>query len=136
MRSMVHTWTKQPKEGIWVLTADGVRSGMHSGVSSQIVSGKEDAWIPDTKRGWGMVRASPCIRTVAFTCVPPHPPFSYGSFHELFISWNKEPALGTETRKKYDADIASGKFIGIHKSASTATTALKQWMLKDGGIIA
>lgn len=135
-QEMVNTWTKQPKAGIWVKTCDGVRSGMHSGVSSEIVSGKEDTWIPDTKRGWGMVRADPCIRTVAFTCVPAHPPFTYGSYHEMFISWNKEPALGTDTRRKYDADVLSGKFIGVHKSASAATTALKKWMLQDGGIIA
>jgi len=36
----------------------------------------------------------------------------------------------------YDADVASGKFIGIHKSSSAANTALKGWMKKDGGIIA
>lgn len=116
---------------IWVPTHDnGITPGGHIETYSEIITRKNDKWIPDVKRGWGFVRENPIVRTCAEYVIPAACHGGYDMHHLLFVSWNLEPTSedGIKIVSMHAGDKIHAGYLGISKSKSAVLTAVKKYM--------
>jgi len=125
-------WIKRSKETIWDKSHNGIPSGMLAGISVSVQGEKNADWVPDVSRGWGMKRSNPINRVIGYTHVSAVYRGCYPVHNEIFISWSRIPAKDDPCFNQYQKDITSPKYLGIHKTSSHVTTALKNWMQSEG----
>ena len=113
-------------------TDDGHFTALTITCESSVYARKNERWIPDTKRGFGMMRENSIIRRAADTCVIMNCHNCPDRYELLFVSWNQKPL--PEDGYAYDQYIADEKhsgFLGIAKSGSAVQTAIKKYMKEN-----
>ena len=111
-------------------TDDGRPTALTVECGSSICPRKNEKWVPDTARGWGMKRENPIIRYFADTCITG----CCGSpdrYTLLFVSWTEKPAPEDHAYAQYCSDEKHPGFLGIAASGSGVNTATKKWMKEN-----
>ncbi|MDD3019817.1 MAG: hypothetical protein PHX61_02400 [Alphaproteobacteria bacterium] len=110
-------------------TDDGRSTALTLVCGSSVMPRKNEKWVPDTKRGWGMKRENPIIRHYAETCVIMNCHNCPDRYALLFISWTEKPLPEDDLAySQYLQDEKHDGFLGIAESGSAITTAMKKYM--------
>lgn len=115
---------------IWSQYTDaGLSTALNIEIGSCIYARKTERWIPDTRRGWGMIRENPIIRYSSEKVVFAMCHGCYDRHELLFVSWNQIPQEeDTMAYADYQKDAKHPGFLGISKSGSAVKTATMNWM--------
>jgi hypothetical protein len=110
-------------------TDAGLSTALTIECGSSVQARKNERWIPDTKRGWGMVRENPIVRHFADTCIVMNCHGCPDRHELLFVSWTQKPLPeDTFAYAQYCIDEKHQGFLGIAKSGSVVNTAVKKYM--------
>jgi hypothetical protein len=97
---------------------------------STVYARKNERWIPDTARGWGMKRDNPLIRFFADTVIVSGCHGCPDRYSLLFVSWNQKPLPeDVLAYNQYCIDEKNPGFLGITASGSAVKTAVKKYMV-------
>ncbi len=110
-------------------TDDGRLTGLTIECGSSIQPRKNEKWVPDTKRGFGMRRENPIVRYFADTRNVVNCHNCPARYEMLFVSWNQKPLPeDTLAYTQYCKDETHVGFQGITTSGSAVQTAIKKYM--------
>lgn len=110
-------------------TDDGRTTALTIECGSSVEPRKNEKWIPNTKRGFGMIRENPIVRHFADTCIVMNCHGCPDRYELLFVSWTEKPSQ--EDARSYAHYISDEKhpgFLGISASGSAVKTAIKKYM--------
>jgi hypothetical protein len=96
--------------------------------NTSICPRKNEKWIPDTARGFGMKRDNPIKRFAADTCIVSGCHGCPDRYSLLFVSWNQKPSPDDFSYSQYCSDEKHPGFLGITTSGSAVKTKVKQYM--------
>ena len=115
---------------VYIQYADnGLSTALLIQCGSCIYPRKNEKWIPDTARGWGMKRDNPIIRFFADTVVTSGCHGCPDRYTNIFVSWNCKPSPeDTLAYSQYCSDEKHPGFLGIAASASSVHTSVKKYM--------
>jgi len=109
-------------------TDDGRSTALTIECGSSVEPRKSERWIPDTKRGFGMIRENPIVRYFADTCIVMNCHGCPDRYELLFVSWTEKPNPEDFSYAQYCNDEKHPGFLGIAKSGSAVITAVKKYM--------
>jgi hypothetical protein len=107
---------------------DGRSTALQIQCGASICPRKNETWVPDTKKGYGMKRADPIIRFFADTVVISGCHGCPDRYTLLFVSWNQKPSPEDHSYAQYLSDEKHSGFLGITSSGSAVQTAIKKYM--------
>jgi len=115
---------------VWIqYTDDGRSTALTIECGSMVMPRTREAWVPDTKRGFGMVRLNPIIRHSADTCIISGCHGCPDRYSLLYVAWNQKPSQeDARAYAQYCEDEKHPGFLGVAKSASCVKTAVKKYM--------
>jgi hypothetical protein len=117
------------KKGYVQYTDDGRPTALIIECGSAICSRKNEKWIPDTVRGWGMKRQNPLKRFFADTVITSGCHGCPDRYTTLFVSWSEKPQPeDINAYAQYCSDEKHAGFLGITASGSAVNTAVKKYM--------
>lgn len=110
-------------------TDAGLSTALLIQCGSSIYARKNEKWVPDTARGWGMKRDHPIRRFYADTCIISGCHGCPDRYSLLYVSWTEKPLPEDSfAYSQYCADEKHPGFLGIAASGSAVKTAVKNYM--------